>query len=407
MRIFRFFANAAFIFGALLILNSCEVGLGESVDVTAPVLEISSPADGSIIMNTFKMRGVGYDDTNIALIKVSVKSTSNGKEYASYYATADVFSKQWSVDINNKSKDANGNSKYEIPDGEYTVTVTAMDSAGRTTEKSRVYRIDNTPPVVVIKRPGAADSFGRTIKLTGDIADTNSLSSLYFTAFRKKEDGSLEKIRTIRQANISGVGLEYVIGKKYDNPANDNEIQLNNLYKELYGKEGYDGTSTLYCMVEVADCAREYEAPASEVRLPAGGEYTEAGFAPSGNLSRGFFVYNSIYSTIYSDKGYGLANSDLVSIYNGSYTGSKAGAVNEIKSYLEQNMMTTTGEPSAERMSMFTVNPNNFPYYEVSGYKYEADSSGVKKFSSLSNESKITVTVAPGRDPGQTHFKYF
>lgn len=342
--------------------------------------------------------GVGYDDTNIALIKVSVKSTSNGKEYASYYATADVFSKQWSVDINNKTKDANGNSKYEIPDGEYTVTVTAMDSAGRTTEKSRVYRIDNTPPVVVIKRPGAADSFGRTIKLTGDIADTNSLSSLYFTAFRKKEDGSLEKIRTIRQANISGVGLEYVIGKKYDNPANDNEIQLNNLYKELYGKEGYDGTSTLYCMVEVADCAREYEAPASEVRLPAGGEYTEAGFAPSGNLSRGFFVYNSIYSTIYSDKGYGLANSDLVSIYNGSYTGSKAGAVNEIKSYLEQNMMTTTGEPSAERMSMFTVNPNNFPYYEVSGYKYEADSSGVKKFSSLSNESKITVTVAPGRD---------
>ena len=398
MRIFRFFANAAFIFGALLILNSCEVGLGESVDVTAPVLEISSPADGSIIMNTFKMRGVGYDDTNIALIKVSVKSTSNGKEYASYYATADAFSKQWSVDINNKTKDANGNSKYEIPDGEYTVTVTAMDSAGRTTEKSRVYRIDNTPPVVVIKRPGAADSFGRTIKLTGDIADTNSLSSLYFTAFRKKEDGSLEKIRTIRQANISGVGLEYVIGKKYDNPANDNEIQLNNLYKELYGKEGYDGTSTLYCMVEVADCAREYEAPASEVRLPAGGEYTEAGFAPSGNLSRGFFVYNTIYSTIYSDKGYGLANSDLVSIYNGSYTGSKAGAVNEIKSYLEQNMMTTTGEPSAERMSMFTVNPNNFPYYEVSGYKYEADSSGVKKFSSLSNESKITVTVAPGRD---------
>ena len=388
----------SFISSIMLILMSCEVGLGESVDVTAPVLEISSPADGSIIMNTFKMRGVGYDDTNIALIKVSVKSTSNGKEYASYYATADAFSKQWSVDINNKSKDANGNSKYEIPDGEYTVTVTAMDSAGRTTEKSRVYRIDNTPPVVVIKRPGAADSFGRTIKLTGDIADTNSLSSLYFTAFRKKEDGSLEKIRTIRQANISGVGLEYVIGKKYDNPANDNEIQLNNLYKELYGKEGYDGTSTLYCMVEVADCAREYEAPASEVRLPAGGEYTEAGFAPSGNLSRGFFVYNTIYSTIYSDKGYGLANSDLVSIYNGSYTGSKAGAVNEIKSYLEQNMMTTTGEPSAERMSMFTVNPNNFPYYEVSGYKYEADSSGVKKFSSLSNESKITVTVAPGRD---------
>lgn len=210
MRIFRFFANAAFIFGALFILNSCEVGLGESVDVTAPSLDISSPADGSIIMNTFNLRGTSSDDTYISLLKIVVSSTSNGRVYANYFATVDVVTKQWNVNINNRTKKADGTYAYEIPDGEYTVSVTAIDSAGRTTEKSRVYKIDNTPPVVVIKRPGAtdsggrADSFGKTIKLTGDIADSNNLSSLYFTWFREDASGKLEKIGTLREANISG-----------------------------------------------------------------------------------------------------------------------------------------------------------------------------------------------------------
>lgn len=191
MRIFRFFANAAFIFGALLILNSCEVGLGESVDVTAPVLEISSPADGSIIMNTFNLRGTSSDDTYISLLKIVVSSTSNGRVYANYFATVDVVTKQWNVNINKQTKKADGTYAYEIPDGEYTVSVTAIDSAGRTTEKSRVYKIDNTPPVVVIKRPGAtdsggrADSFGKTIKLTGDIADSTVLVHCILHGFVK------------------------------------------------------------------------------------------------------------------------------------------------------------------------------------------------------------------------------
>ena len=418
MRIFRFFANAAFIFGALLILNSCEVGLGESVDVTAPSLDISSPADGSIIMNTFNLRGTSSDDTYISLLKIVVSSTSNGRVYANYFATVDVVTKQWNVNINNRTKKADGTYAYEIPDGEYTVSVTAIDSAGRTTEKSRVYKIDNTPPVVVIKRPGAtdsggrADSFGKTIKLTGDIADSNSLSSLYFTWFREDASGKLEKIGTLREANISGVGLDLVIGKSYNEGdlSDDSKKRLNEMYEKIYGHKvssTYNQSENVYCVVQVADSAKEFNPPASNIEVPQG--FSEPGFTPTGNLSTGYYIYKTIYSNIYSDGGYGLSNSDIVSLLNGSSSRSDS---SDILKYLEQNKIDTTREysgvsveditenPDVYKIAKFSVNPNNSPYFEVSGYKVENDSAvpGKKKFSELANESKITVSVSSGRD---------
>ena len=418
MRIFRFFANAAFIFGALLILNSCEVGLGESVDVTAPSLDISSPADGSIIMNTFNLRGTSSDDTYISLLKIVVSSTSNGRVYANYFATVDVVTKQWNVNINNRTKKADGTYAYEIPDGEYTVSVTAIDSAGRTTEKSRVYKIDNTPPVVVIKRPGAtdsggrADSFGKTIKLTGDIADSNSLSSLYFTWFREDASGKLEKIGTLREANISGVGLDLVIGKSYNEGdlSDDSKKRLNEMYEKIYGHKvssAYNQSENVYCVVQVADSAKEFNPPASNIEVPKG--FSEPGFTPTGNLSTGYYIYKTIYSNIYSDGGYGLSNSDIVSLLNGSSSRSDS---SDILKYLEQNKIDTTREysgvsveditenPDVYKIAKFSVNPNNSPYFEVSGYKVENDSAvpGKKKFSELANESKITVSVSSGRD---------
>lgn len=418
MRIFRFFANATFIFGALFILNSCEVGLGESVDVTAPSLDISSPADGSIIMNTFNLRGTSSDDTYISLLKIVVSSTSNGRVYANYFATVDVVTKQWNVNINNRTKKADGTYAYEIPDGEYTVSVTAIDSAGRTTEKSRVYKIDNTPPVVVIKRPGAtdsggrADSFGKTIKLTGDIADSNSLSSLYFTWFREDASGKLEKIGTLREANISGVGLDLVIGKSYNEGdlSDDSKKRLNEMYEKIYGHKvssAYNQSENVYCVVQVADSAKEFNPPASNIEVPKG--FSEPGFTPTGNLSTGYYIYKTIYSNIYSDGGYGLSNSDIVSLLNGSSSRSDS---SDILKYLEQNKIDTTREysgvsveditanPDVYKIAKFSVNPNNSPYFEVSGYKVENDSAvpGKKKFSELANESKITVSVSSGRD---------
>ena len=378
-----------------LLFLSCEVGLGESVDVMAPSLEISSPEDGSIIMNNFTMSGSTSDDKLFVLISIKVNSTSTGAQVASYNGSVNTLHSSWSCSINNRHTAADGSYYFDIPDGEYTFSVTAMDKVGRTTTKSRVYKIDNTAPVVVLKRPDADDSYGKTIKLTGDIADANTLSSLYFTAYKMNSQNELEKITTIRQGNISGVGLDLIVAKKYDDPTTEAEKKLTELYNLMYNTraDGED-TAKIYCVVEVADSAKEYKPGTSIIRKAAGNTYTESGFTPTGNLSTSYYIYDVIYDSIYSESNsssYRLTNSDLVSIMNGTYSDSDKAAL--VKTYLSENCMDSSGTSlSADKVSAFNLNPANSPYFEVSGYKYE------NGFSSISNESKITVTVSPGRD---------
>jgi len=198
---------------SFFLFAACEVGLGEKVDVIAPVLEIGTPEDGSVIMNTFTMTGSAGDDSFVALININVTSTTTGATVANYTGGMDIFRSAWSCTVNNRHVAEDGTVSYDIPDGEYTFTVTATDKVGRQTSKSRMYKIDNTAPIVVIKRPDTDDSFGKTIRVTGDIADANTLSSLYFTAYKKNSEGILEKIDTVRHANISGVGLDLIIAK--------------------------------------------------------------------------------------------------------------------------------------------------------------------------------------------------
>lgn len=380
---------------SFFLFSACEVGLGEAVDVIAPIMNINYPPDNSTIMNTFTLSGSASDDTYVALISISVQRTSDSATVASYSCSPNVLTSSWSCNINNKKTDSEGNETFEIPDGDYTVSVTAMDSVGRSTSKSRVYHIDNTAPVVVLKRPKVGDSFGKSVKITGDVSDKNVLSSLYFTAYTKKSDGTFDKIGTIRQSNISGVGLDLVVAKKYDTiPSSDAEKKLNDFYNALYDTRGSNESAEIYCVVEVADSAKEYRAPGeSAVKIPAQGTYNENGFTPSGNLSTCYYIYSEISDKIYSETASGslkLTNSELVSIFEGSYSDSSKAteAKTYLKSVAKDSVTLTEG-----KMSKFSLNPNNSPYFDVSGYRYD----GVA-FGEISNESKITVTVYPGRD---------
>ena len=113
------------------------------------------------------------------------------------------------------------------------------------------------PPLVVIKRPGLDDAFGRTIRVTGDIGDENTLSALYFTAYEKSSDGKIQVLgKTQKLSNISGVGLDIVVGKYYDNPVTDDEKNLHEVYMGFYGAE--NGTKDVFCTIEVADSSKEY-----------------------------------------------------------------------------------------------------------------------------------------------------
>ncbi len=366
---------------ASLFLFNCNIGLGNSVDTTPPNVSITSPEKSAIIKNTFTVKGTSTDETYIKSVSVTLTSLADKTiSYGPFKANVDKTAGTWEAVINEFN-----NGKFKIPDGEYGVTVTAIDSASRTSIAESVYVIDNTSPVVIIKRPGLNDTFGRTIKITGDISDSNSLKALYFTPFRKKADGTLEQLcDTQVYPNISGVGLELIVGKYFSSPEDAGfDATLDTVYKAIYDS-ATAGTQDVFCVIEVEDSAKEYDPPENNLSA-IGSKYNSAG-----NLSSGYFLYDEIYSKIYGSNGYGLSNNDLVKIMNGSYEDPQKAA--EVKEILSDYKLDST-EPSADKVSKFALNPENSPTYSVSGYEVTDN-----LYSSIFNEAKITVAVSPGRD---------
>ena len=396
-KLFRKLLSVLILPTALILFTTCEVGLGASVDTQPPELTLDYPAGNNLaIMNSFTLSGKAKDETYVG--SVEIKLTCNeglrkGTTYGPFAAklsenVGDGNPQSWSVLINEPVIAEDGTRTYPIPDGSYTVSVTAYDSVKRTTSLSRVYNIDNTPPIVVLKRPINSDSFGQVVKVTGDISDANALKALYFTAYKKNSDGVLVQTGPrVKKLNISGVGLEQIIAKKIQTPSTPEETELNAVYDALYDSHG-DPIQDVYFKIEVSDAAEEYN-PKTPVR-------NGADAAETGNISNGYYIYKDIYSKIYSEGGEKLTNSDLVNIFNGEY-GDKERA-GKITSYLGEKMIKTGTAVDETKTPKFSLSPKNSPTFEVSGYKYDTVANS---FTDISNGSKIAVTVSPGRDQFQ------
>ena len=396
-KLFRKLLSVLILPTALILFTTCEVGLGASVDTQPPELTLDYPAGNNLaIMNSFTLSGKAKDETYVG--SVEIKLTCNeglrkGTTYGPFAAklsenVGDGNAQTWSVLVNEPVIAEDGTRTYPIPDGSYTASITAYDSVKRTTSLSRVYNIDNTPPIVVLKRPINSDSFGQVVKVTGDISDANALKALYFTAYKKNSDGVLVQTgQRVKKLNISGVGLEQIIAKKIQNPSTPEETELNAVYDVLYDSHG-DPIQDVYFKIEVSDAAEEYN-PKTPVR-------NGADAAETGNISNGYYIYKDIYSKIYSEGGEKLTNSDLVNIFNGEY-GDKERA-GKITSYLGEKMIKTGTAVDETKTPKFSLSPKNSPTFEVSGYKYD---SVANSFTDISNGSKIAVTVSPGRDQFQ------
>lgn len=403
MKRFEKFSYVIALFVSFCLYFSCNVGLGEAVDTQPPTLSIESPSDGLIIMNTFTMQGSTSDETSVASVQIKLiptNETSGTTTYGPFDATVDNKKKTWTCNINSYNEETNA---FEILDGEYTAEVIATDSAGRTTAQSRVYKIDNTEPVVILSRPTMSDQFGKTVKVTGDIADNNSLSALYFSVYKKNGDGKLEFLETIKKENISGTGLEIVLAQKIDEPKTEEEIELNTLYDKFY-PNGQTDDVELYCIVEVSDSAEESIVKGSGIksrlRKPNGGVYEpSASENLKGNLSTCYYLNNTIYQTVLGG-GYKLSKSQLVTVFNGTYArnGIAEETATQVKKYLSENSIQTKDSSTltVDGISMFRLNPNNSPLYEVPGYKYGSTSDN--SFTNIYNGESLQLTVSSGTD---------
>lgn len=126
------------VFVCIAFILSCDVGLGEAVDTYPPKLSLEYPAgDSLVIRDTFVMKGEADDETKITSVKISFSPTEGSSAPAgfkkSYNAELNPENKRWSCRVNNILAGDDKKSGYEIPDGEYQVSVVATDSAKRTT----------------------------------------------------------------------------------------------------------------------------------------------------------------------------------------------------------------------------------------------------------------------------------
>ncbi|MCR4939627.1 MAG: Ig-like domain repeat protein, partial [Treponemataceae bacterium] len=165
-----------------LFLVTCDVGLGSSVDTTAPNVSIANPTAGAVMSGTVSLGGDASDDGVIESVVVTLtridsmgsSSKSSGESIPSYTALLDTDAKKWSYSL--PTIDENGNTLIE--DGTYQITVNATDSSKKESYRQTTFTVDNTPPVIIFMSPELrSDSLNYNLQFEGKIYDLTTIQN--------------------------------------------------------------------------------------------------------------------------------------------------------------------------------------------------------------------------------------
>lgn len=157
-------AYAVLVVCLMLSLATCDlfnVGLGSKVDVTAPVVDIASPTNGSYESGGFQLTGTVTDDIGVKSVTVAVTFPSgSGLSAKSYVAT--VSGTSWTLDLD---------AAVLAPSSEVsaTVTVTATDTSGKTDESPIKLYLDDVDPTLTLTSPTVEDLASATYALNGSV----------------------------------------------------------------------------------------------------------------------------------------------------------------------------------------------------------------------------------------------
>ena len=372
--------------------TSCDVGLGSAVDTQAPGITIERPEVDMVIRDKFVMSGEWNDDGVIDSVYVMVKRTdgnpvnNKGKDGA---AQSEVrIDGSFEKDLLEKEK---GTWKAEvdpfdeanpIPDGTYQATIYIKDKGNHTTTQSTTFTVDNTPPVLILTKPASkpGDStiskYGKRLFLEGKVADSTKetwIEIKYYNRADCSEESLLSTMQTQLIAPTDVNSNNAKLASFSEDLGDELAREYFDIYKDENGgdKEGKAGTSTVYAALTVYDTAETCKEESAEAEAGGNGKVR-------GNSTGTFYFSKELSSSITKSKesgGYGLAPTDIYNILNGNYEikdSSRAVEAKKVSDELKELRKDREGERD---ITVFTINPENSPYFTVSGLKTLSDQS--------------------------------
>ena len=265
--------TAAVIVCCIALFTTCKnsVGLGETIDIKPPTINISTiyPPLGAVIKNTFKLSIEADDDSGVVSVSGTLIKTGLTEQPESQYTTL-TFEKgsgdlQWTATVNNKKEDKS----FGLPDGTYKVVLIATDTVGKTVTTESSFTIDNTPPLLVLDRPSTAvadisqvdsDTFGDIFWLIGQVYDKSPVAKLEITA--SPIAGGTEYTKVIKNVPAN-------IRLKVDSFSEDDNLEF---YRALYGINKSAGKKSFRYALKITDDAREYNNPSDKTGSGTGNE---------------------------------------------------------------------------------------------------------------------------------------
>ena len=413
----RNFILAAGLVVPLFSTVSCEIGLGESVDTQAPVISITYPPVGATIMEDFILSGTYADDKGITGVTVTIQGTGIDNGNFSMGPLAATYADNiWQINLN-KSNGTGIYNGYDIPDGPIEVTVNVSDGGNHTTTEKRALEIDNTAPILILAKPlstaqdASATTYGRVLKLTGDIYDlhqSNGISVKLHYALYDREAGTIGAVKTLDGYSINSSMTDdspLIIAQYYPtNEANDDAKKaMRQNYITLYGTDadagnGHTLDKIFYCGVQLTDCAKVYRNPADQTG------------ADKGNTTERYYINSTnFYNELQSEspartggKNFNISATKIAKMFNGTGTEYSADDKAVIIDVLNTkgNWSTSVAENiNTEESSKFLINPDNSPTWNVSGYELgNALGDAVTGFRALAQGSSVSFNINAGRD---------
>ncbi len=326
---------------ALLAFTSCEIGLGDSIDIERPTVDITYPPQNAIIRDTFILAGNCHDDMEVRSVSVSIRNTTLNKFYGTYDAEV-VNGATWSLELNQKIGEGNGflPAKYRLDDGTYEITVTVEDGDKKTETAKTSFDIDNTPPVFIVQSPGSVDNaekYGAVFAVNGQTYDDHTVGmKVQFykdSAYISGGDFNSAQITTSGNTEIARYRKE---GSSSDVPVTDKNLE--------YSKLNEAGANR--CAITIYDNAKIYKNP---------GDSGVAG----GNATSKLFLYDSVHSEYLSKTGMGLTLANFMHILN------KTEKIGDLEGKLISKLVDSTSNPLA--ISLDPVSPPTYSLTE--GYK--------------------------------------